>query len=87
MALKAVNDSLGPEGLVPTLLVFRVYPRISYLDLPAPLIAQRATAIQKAITKIVKVRAKMTTNNALNTRNSPDIQLTHDLTIDSNVLV
>ena len=26
MAVKAVNDSAGPDGLVPTLLVFGAYP-------------------------------------------------------------
>jgi len=26
MAFKAINDMAGPEGLVPTLLVFKAYP-------------------------------------------------------------
>lgn len=26
MAVKAVNDTAGPDGLVPTLLVFGAYP-------------------------------------------------------------
>jgi hypothetical protein len=26
MAVKAVNDSAGPDGIVPILLVFRAYP-------------------------------------------------------------
>ncbi|KAF1947580.1 hypothetical protein EJ02DRAFT_439817 [Clathrospora elynae] len=29
MAVKAVNDTAGPEGLVPTLLVFGAYPRMT----------------------------------------------------------
>ena len=32
IAFKAVNDSIGPDGLVPTLLVYKAYPRISKLD-------------------------------------------------------
>ncbi|KAI2634264.1 hypothetical protein GGS26DRAFT_553076 [Hypomontagnella submonticulosa] len=28
MAVKAVNDTAGPDGLVPTLLVFGAYPRL-----------------------------------------------------------
>ena len=36
MAVKAVNDTTGPNGLVPTLLVYGAYPRISKLDPPAP---------------------------------------------------
>jgi len=26
MAFKVINDSIGPDGLIPTLLVFRAYP-------------------------------------------------------------
>ena len=28
MAFKAINDTAGPDSLVPTLLVFGAYPRI-----------------------------------------------------------
>ena len=34
MAVKAVNDTTGPNGLVPTLLVYGAYPRISNPDSP-----------------------------------------------------
>ena len=40
MAIKAVNDTAGPDGLVPMLLVFGAYPWMSELDLPAPSIMQ-----------------------------------------------
>jgi hypothetical protein len=36
MAIKAINDTTSPNRLVPTLLVYRAYPRISNLDPPAP---------------------------------------------------
>ncbi|KAF1934529.1 hypothetical protein EJ02DRAFT_471813, partial [Clathrospora elynae] len=36
MAVKAVNDTAGPDGLVPTLLVFGAYPRISMDSPPSP---------------------------------------------------
>ena len=49
MAVKAVNDTAGPNGLVPTLLVFGAFPRMSELDPPAPSIAQRAAAAKKTI--------------------------------------
>jgi hypothetical protein len=29
MAIKSVNDTAGPNGLVPTLLVFGAYPRLT----------------------------------------------------------
>jgi len=36
MAVKAVNDTAGPDGLVFTLLVYGAYLRISKLDPFAP---------------------------------------------------
>ena len=36
MAVKAVNNTASPNGLVPTLLVYGAYPRIGKLDPPAP---------------------------------------------------
>jgi hypothetical protein len=32
MAVKAINDTAGPDGLIPTLLVYRTYPKINNLD-------------------------------------------------------
>ena len=87
MAVKAVNDTTGPDGLVPTLLVYRAYPRISNLDPPAPSITEQATAIRKAITEIVKLRAKQAINNALHHHNGPNMTPVHDLLFNSEVLI
>jgi hypothetical protein len=38
MAVKAVNNIVGIDSLVPTLLVFSIYPRLSELDPPSPTI-------------------------------------------------
>src|SRR6266568_126750 len=87
MAVKAVNDTAGPDGLIPTLLVYKAYPRISKLDPPAPSITEQAAAIWKAMAKIVKLRAKQTINNALYHRNGPNTTSVHDLPLNSKVLV
>jgi hypothetical protein len=58
MAVKAVNDIAGPNGLVSILLVYRAYLWISNLDSPTSFIIDRAAIIQKAIAEIVKLRAK-----------------------------
>ena len=58
MAVKAVNDTAGLNGLVPTLLVYGAYLRISNLDPPAPSITEWVAAIQKVMAEIVKLRAK-----------------------------
>jgi hypothetical protein len=58
MAFKAINDIVGPNGLVLTLLVYSVYPRITEHDPLSPLVAQRALAVKKAIAEVQKLRAK-----------------------------
>jgi len=58
MAVKAVNSTASPNGLVPTLLVYGAYLRISKLDLPTPSVIDRAAIIRKVIAEIVKLRAK-----------------------------
>ena len=40
MAVKAVNDTVGLDGLVPTFLVYRAYLKISNLDPFAPYITE-----------------------------------------------
>ena len=87
MAVKAVNNTASPNGLVPTLLVYRAYLRISKLDPPALSITERTTIIRKAMAKIVKLRAKQTINNALYYCNGPNITLVHNLPLNSKVLI
>ena len=87
MAVKAVNDTTGPDGLVPTLLVFGAYPRMHSMDPPAASIIQRAAAIDKAMNEVRKIRAENQVADALNTRNGPLVDLVHDLPLDSDVLV
>ena len=45
MAVKAVNNTAGPDGLVPTLLVYGAYQRMSNLDPLAPSITDQAIVI------------------------------------------
>jgi hypothetical protein len=58
IALKALNDTTSPNRLVPTLLVFGVYPRIVELDTLSPIVVQQASVIKKAIVEIRKLRAE-----------------------------
>ena len=55
MAIKAVNDTAGLDGLVPTLLVYGAYLRMSKLDSPALSIMERVAVIRKVMAKIVKL--------------------------------
>ncbi|KHJ33787.1 hypothetical protein EV44_g3595 [Erysiphe necator] len=58
MAVKAVNDTAGPDDLIPTLLVFGAYPRMTESDPPTPSIFKRAAAIKAAMKEVRKLRAK-----------------------------
>ncbi len=87
MTVKAINDTAGPDELVPTLLVFGAYPRMHAMDPPAPSISQRAMAIEKAMTEVRKFRAERQVADALNTRNGLIVTPIHDLPLNSDVLV
>jgi hypothetical protein len=87
MAVKAINNTAGPDGLVPTLLVYGAYLRISNLGPPTPSITEQAAAIRKVIAEIVKLRAKQIVNNALHYRNGPNTTPVHNLPLNSKVLV
>ena len=87
MAQKAVNDTAGPGGIVPTLLVFGAYPRIAHSDPPAPSVVQRAEAIRAATKELRKLRAQRQVTEGLAMRNGPDTQATLSLPINSEVRV
>ena len=87
MAVKAVNNIISLNRLVPTLLVYRAYLKIDKLDPLTPSITDRAAVIQKAIAKIVKLRAKKTVNNALHYCNGFNIILVYNLLFNSKVLI
>ena len=55
MAVKAINDMAGPNSIIPILLVFSAYPRITKIDLLLLSITIRAKAIRTAIKKIRKL--------------------------------
>jgi len=52
MAVKAINDLAGLDGIVPTLLVFRVYPRMIKIDALSPSVTKRAEAIHAATKEV-----------------------------------
>ena len=87
MAVKAVNDTAGPDGLTPTLLLFGSFPRMSEDDLPHPSIAERSKAIKKAMKEVSSLHAKRQVTEAIRLRNGPDVATVLDTAIGSNVLV
>ena len=58
MAIKAINNTAGPNGLVPIFLVYGAYLKINKLDPLTPSVTDRVAVIQKAMAEIVKLQAK-----------------------------
>ncbi|MDB5910367.1 MAG: polyprotein [Massilia sp.] len=87
MAVKATNDTAGPDGIVPTLLVFGAYPRMTEDSAPSPDIRQRAHAVHKATQELRRLHARRQVSDALAMRNGPDTSRTTHLPIHSLVRV
>lgn len=87
MLFKAINDSVGPNGLVPTLLVFGAYLYMAEMDAPSSIITQWTTAMRKTMEEVQRSIASSQVNDVLNTQNGPSTTLLHDLLLNSLVLV
>jgi hypothetical protein len=69
ITVKAVNDSARPDGIVPTLLVFKAYLCITRDSSLSPFIIKQAKAIYKTIKKVQRFYVKQQVNNTLAIRN------------------
>lgn len=87
MVVKVVNNTTDPDDLVPTQIVFGVYPYMYSMDPTAPTIIQKAAAIEKAIDKVRKIRAENQVADALNTKNRQLVDFIHDFSLNSDILV
>ena len=58
IVFKVINNSIGPNSLIPTLLVFGVYLYIIKSNTPNPIVIKRAVAFKKAIKEVKKLKAK-----------------------------
>ena len=79
MAVKAVNNSVGPDGIVPTLLVFSAYLRLTEIDPLSPSVTKRAEAICAATKEVCHLYAERQVKDALAMHNSPNTKITLDL--------
>ncbi len=69
MAVKAINDTAGPNGFMSTFLVFGAYSRMSNYDTSTPTMTQPAAAIKNAIEEVQRVRAERQVEDVLNQKN------------------
>jgi hypothetical protein len=71
--VKTINDLVGPDNIIPTLLVFRAYLRITNNSLLSLITIKRTETIRKASNKVRKFYTKRHINNTLRIRNGPNI--------------
>jgi hypothetical protein len=87
MAIKAINNTAEPDGLIPTLLMFNTYPQITTTNTLSLMVTEHNKAITKAIKQITELHAKKQVTNALRQQNSLNINNTLNVLINKNVLV
>ena len=79
IAVKAVNDIVGSNGIIPILLVFSAYPRITKMAPLSLSITIRAKVMRVAIREVRKLQAQKQVRNALAMRNGPNTLATLNL--------
>ena len=82
-----MNDIVGPDRLIPILLVYGAYPRLSREDKPTPSNTARAKAIERIIDDVRRSNAKITIIKAIRTTRRPDVAAVLGLLLNAKVLV
>ena len=65
MLVKAVNNTARPDGLILTLFVFDIFPKISLNNVTFIITVKKEKAIKKTIKKVAELYAKRYINKAL----------------------
>jgi hypothetical protein len=73
IVIKIINDLAGPDNIIPILLVFRAYLKITNNSLLLFIIIKRTKVIRKASNKVRKFYTKQYIEDAFRIRNNPDI--------------
>jgi len=87
IAVKAVNDSAGLDGLVPILLVFGTYLWMTDKSPLSPFVVQWAEAICKTTKEVWCLYVTHQINDALRIRNGPNTLTMLDLPLQSKICV
>jgi hypothetical protein len=73
IVVKTINDLAGPDSIIPILLVFGAYLRMTNNSLLSPIIIKRAETIRKTSNKMRKFYAKRYIDDVLRIRNGSNI--------------
>ena len=79
IAVKAVNDLAGPDGIIPILLVFSVYPRLIEIDPLSLFVIKKTKAIYTVTKEVCCLYAKKQVKDVLAIHNGPNTKITLDL--------
>ncbi len=66
-----MNDTMGPEGLVPSLLFFGMLPRFPPLNTPLPRQADRMLALEIARTEMASITSQLRIATAVKAKLQP----------------
>ena len=75
LAVKALNDTMGPEGLVPSLLVFGVLPRFPAVNTSLPYQIERMEALKEARAEAATITAKLRVRKAILAKTPRNVDL------------
>ena len=75
LAVKALNDTMGPEGLVPSLLVFGVLPRFPAVNTNLPDQVERMEALKEARAEAATITARLRVRKALLAKTPRNVDL------------
>jgi hypothetical protein len=87
IAIKAINNTAGPNSLIPILLMFGTYPQITTTNTPSLIITKRGKAITKAIKQIAELHIKRQVTDVLKQQNRLNISNTLNVLISKDVLI
>jgi Zn/Cd-binding protein ZinT len=87
IAVKTINDSAGPDGIIPILLVFGAYPRMTNNSVLSPITTKRAKTIRKTSNEVRRYYTKQYIEDVFRIRNSPNIITIFKLPIQSDIKV
>ncbi len=87
IAIKAINDSVGPNNIIPTLLVFGAYLRLTKIDPLTLSVTKRVEAIRIVTKEVRRLYIERQVKDVLTIRNGPNTKITLDLPLQSDVRV
>jgi hypothetical protein len=82
-----VNNTVGLDRLIPTLLVYGAYPRISREDKLTLLNTEQARVIKRVIDNVYRSNAKIAITKAIRTTRGLDVAAVLGLLLNTKVLV